>query len=121
MTGIASVRNRDLSICLGEEQERSLRETLASRPTWPRIRRSELPAQLAHKVTFFVGSAESQITDVPGLTLYRHPAPTSPAPVTYEPSVAVVVQGRKQVELGPKVFLYDAIEISADVARPAGR
>jgi AraC-like DNA-binding protein len=71
-------------------------------------RRSELPAQLAHKVAFFVGSAESQITDVPGLTLYRHPAPTTPAPVTYEPSVAVVVQGRKQVELGPKVFLYDA-------------
>jgi AraC-like DNA-binding protein len=67
-----------------------------------------LAAELAHKVAFFIGTAESQATDVPGLTLYRHTGPTPPAPVNYEPSVALVVQGRKQVELGPNTFLYDA-------------
>ena len=69
--------------------------------------RAELLAELARKVALFVGSAESFATDVPGLTLYRHTRPTRPAPATYQPSVAVVVQGRKQVELGPNTFLYD--------------
>jgi AraC-type transcriptional regulator N-terminus len=73
-----------------------------------RDRRNELRAELARKVALFVGSTESRVTDVPGLTLYRHTAPTLPAPVTYEPSVALVVQGRKQVELGPNTFFYDA-------------
>ena len=68
---------------------------------------ADLLAELARKVASFVGSAESLATNVPGLTLHRHSAPTRPAPATYEPSVAVVVQGRKQVELGPNTFLYD--------------
>ncbi len=46
-------------------------------------------------------------TDIPGLTLHRRTAPTAPASVTYEPSVAVVVQGRKRVELGRATFFYD--------------
>ncbi len=71
-------------------------------------RRTELRLQLARKVASFVGSTDSRVTDVPGLTLYRHTAPTTPVPVTYEPSVAQVVQGRKRVELGPNTFLYDA-------------
>ena len=87
-------------------------ETIATEKTSSQVRlaedrRSALRAQLARKVALFIGSAESQVTDVPGLTLYRHTAPTAPAPVTYEPSVALVVQGRKQVELGPNAFLYD--------------
>jgi len=73
-----------------------------------RDRRSDLARELARKVALSVGSTESRVTDIPGLTLYRHTAPTPPAPVTYEPSVALVVQGRKQVELGSNTFLYDA-------------
>jgi AraC-like DNA-binding protein len=69
--------------------------------------RAEMRVELARKVALFVGSAESLATDVPGLTLYRHTAPTRPAPATYEPSLAVVVQGRKQVELGANTFVYD--------------
>jgi hypothetical protein len=64
---------------------------------------------LARKVACFVGSAESLATPVPGLTLHRHTAPTNPAPVTYEPSVALVVQGRKRVELGANTFVYDPL------------
>jgi len=65
-------------------------------------------AQLALKVASFVGSAESRTTDIPGLTLHRYTAPTTPASVTYEPSVALVVQGRKRVELAGRTFFYDA-------------
>lgn len=68
---------------------------------------AELRTELARKVASFVGLANSLTTDVPGLTLYRHIAPTAPAPATYEPSVALVVQGRKQVELGTATFIYD--------------
>ena len=67
-----------------------------------------MQAELAHKVAFFIGTAESRATDVPSLTLYRHTLPTTPASVNYEPSVALVVQGSKQVELGANTFLYDA-------------
>ena len=66
-----------------------------------------MQAELAYKVALFVGTTESRVTEVPGLTLYRHTMPTAPAPANYEPSVAFVVQGRKQVELGPNKFLYD--------------
>ncbi len=83
------------------------RKISVTRPSQPTDRRNELRAELARKVALFVGRTESRPTDVPGLTLYRHTAPTMPAPVTYEPSVALVVQGRKQVELGPNTFLYD--------------
>ncbi len=55
-----------------------------------------------------MGSAETLSTDIPGLTLHRRTAPTAPLSVTYEPSVAVVVQGRKRVELRRKTFIYDA-------------
>ncbi len=72
-----------------------------------RHRRSEPQAELARKVACFVGSEDSLPTPVPGLTLYRQTAPTTPAPVTYEPSVALVVQGRKQVQLGVNTFVYD--------------
>ena len=45
--------------------------------------------------------------DIPGLTIYRHTGPTAPDSVTYEPSVAVVAQGRKRVDLGRTTFIYD--------------
>jgi AraC-like DNA-binding protein len=62
---------------------------------------------LARKVAQFIGSAASRSTDIAGLTLYQHTAPTAPTPVTYEPSVALVVQGQKRVELGQRTFFYD--------------
>ncbi|MDQ2710773.1 MAG: AraC family transcriptional regulator [Acidobacteriota bacterium] len=73
----------------------------------PKSRAQEVGAELARKVAQFIGSAESLPTDIPGLTLYQRTAPTAPASVTYEPSVAVVVQGRKRVELGRRTFFYD--------------
>jgi AraC-like DNA-binding protein len=68
----------------------------------------ELRAALARKIASIIGSAENRATDIPGLTLRRRTAPTAPCPATYEPSVTVIAQGRKRVELGPNIFIYDA-------------
>ena len=70
-------------------------------------RARELRSELAHKIAFSIGSAEKRITDVPGLTLYRRTHPMPPASGTYEPSLAVVAQGRKRVALGPTSFIFD--------------
>jgi AraC-like DNA-binding protein len=68
----------------------------------------ELRLELARKIALFVGAAETRITEIPGLSLHRRTAPTAPCCMTYEPSVAVVAQGRKRVELGRNLFTYDA-------------
>jgi AraC-like DNA-binding protein len=68
----------------------------------------ELRKELARKIALFVGSAENRATDIPGLTLHRRTAPTAPCSMTYQPGVTVIAQGRKRVELGRKIFIYDA-------------
>ena len=62
---------------------------------------------LAHRIAFHVGTAEKRATEVPRLSLHRRTAPTSPCSSTYEPSLIVVAQGRKQVDLGATTFVYD--------------
>jgi AraC-like DNA-binding protein len=71
-------------------------------------RTRELQAQLAAKVAHLVGSAEKLATAIPRLTLHRRTAPTGACPVTYEPSVIVVPQGRKQVQIGSRALTYDS-------------
>jgi AraC-like DNA-binding protein len=68
--------------------------------------RSALRATLARKIASFMGNAEKQATLIPGLSLYRRTAPTSPCSGTYEPGVTVMVQGQKRVDLGSTTFLY---------------
>jgi AraC-like DNA-binding protein len=70
-------------------------------------RASELRAALARKIASFIGSEEKLITEVPGLLFSRRTAPTAPAAATYEPSLAVVAQGRKQAILGGSRFVFD--------------
>jgi AraC-like DNA-binding protein len=76
--------------------------------TSPPDRARELRAELARKIALFIGSAENRATDIPGLTLHRRTAPTAPCSMTYEPGVTVIAQGRKRVELGRNIFIYDA-------------
>jgi AraC-like DNA-binding protein len=68
----------------------------------------ELRTELARKIALFIGSAENRATDIPGLTLHRRTAQTAPCSMTYQPSVTVIAQGRKRVELGRNIFIYDA-------------
>jgi AraC-like DNA-binding protein len=71
-------------------------------------RARELQAQLATKVARLIGSAEKLATAIPRLTLHRRTAPTAGCPVTYEPSIIVVPQGRKQVQIGSEALTYDS-------------
>ncbi len=70
-------------------------------------RTSKTRKELARKIAFFVGSGERLITEVPGLMLTRRTAPTAPTLATYEPSLAVVAQGRKQANLAGTTFIFD--------------
>jgi AraC-like DNA-binding protein len=67
-----------------------------------------LRLKLARKIAFFVGSGENLTTAIPRLSLHRRTSPTAPCSMTYQPSVTVMAQGRKRVELGRNVFVYDA-------------
>lgn len=67
----------------------------------------ELRADLARKIAWFIGASERLITDVPGLLLVRRTAPSEPCSGTYTPSVIVVAQGSKRVDLGQTTFTYD--------------
>jgi AraC-like DNA-binding protein len=63
--------------------------------------------ELAKKIAWFIGSSERKVTEVPGLLLVRRTAPTAPCSGTYTPSVIVVAQGSKRVDLGQTSFTYD--------------
>ena len=73
----------------------------------PPNRARELRSELARKIASFIGTKEKLITGVPGLLLSRRTAPTAPASATYEPSLAVVAQGRKRADLGGTTFIFD--------------
>jgi len=68
---------------------------------------AELRVELASKIALFIGAAENRATGVPGLTLHRRTAATVPCSTTYQPSVTVMAQGRKRVDLGRTTFIYD--------------
>ena len=70
-------------------------------------RRAQLRSELAQKIDSLMGSREKWVTDLPGLMLVRRTTVAAPACGTYEPSIAVIAQGRKRVELGNKTFIYD--------------
>ncbi|MBS1877006.1 MAG: AraC family transcriptional regulator [Acidobacteria bacterium] len=62
---------------------------------------------LARKIASHVGLEERWQTAIPGLLLVRRTDAGCPACTTYEPSVAVIAQGSKRVELGRTAFIYD--------------
>ncbi|MGB2637243.1 MAG: AraC family transcriptional regulator [Candidatus Acidiferrum sp.] len=64
-------------------------------------------SELARKIASYIGLKEKLITEVPGLLLTRRTAPTAPATATYEPSLAVVAQGRKRATLAGTTFIFD--------------
>src|SRR6202035_3805059 len=51
------------------------------------------------------GAAELS-TYVPGLTLYGATVPTAPNPCTYVPSLLVIPQGKKRVDLGKQSYVF---------------
>ena len=67
----------------------------------------DLRAELANKIAWFIGSSERRNTEIPGLLLVRRTAPTAPCSGRYTPSVIIVAQGSKRVDLGKTTFIYD--------------
>lgn len=64
--------------------------------------------ELAATIAQWIGKEERMETAIAGVRLARRTGPTTPCAVTYEPSVVVVAQGRKRVDLGGNTFFYDA-------------
>jgi AraC-like DNA-binding protein len=62
--------------------------------------------ELAGSISKALGSTATLSTEVPGLTLYRNTAPTAPNPCTYEPSLLLIPQGKKRVDLGKLSYVF---------------
>src|SRR5580692_13218102 len=62
--------------------------------------------ELAGSISKALGSATELSTEVPGLKLYRNTAPTAPNPCSYEPSLLLIPQGKKRVDLGKQSYVF---------------
>ena len=82
---------------------KNTKQTFIPRENPPR----ELRAEFARKIALVIGKEEKRITEVPGMSLHQRTSPTAPCRATYHPGIIVVAQGSKQVNLGPKCFIYD--------------
>jgi len=63
---------------------------------------------LGKNIARWTEDSEHCITAFQGLTLIRHDEPTEPMSGVYEPSICMVAQGAKRVQLGNDTFVYDA-------------
>ncbi|HMH12154.1 MAG TPA: AraC family transcriptional regulator [Edaphobacter sp.] len=66
----------------------------------------EIRATLAQRIIGFIGKSEDQATTIPGFAIYRRDHPTGPIFGLYEPSLTLLVQGRKRVMFGQEAFAY---------------
>ncbi len=62
--------------------------------------------ELAGSISKALDGAADLSTGVPGLSLYRNTAPTAPVPCTYEPSLLLIPQGQKRVDLGKQRYVF---------------
>ncbi|WP_224984464.1 AraC family transcriptional regulator [Geomonas agri] len=63
---------------------------------------------LRRSVARWTEQGEMFTTPVPGLSLFRREEVTEPASGIYEPSVCLVAQGAKRIQLGDETLIYDA-------------
>src|SRR5579862_5232219 len=70
----------------------------------PRV--TQVLRELAGAINKALDGAVDLSTGVPGLTLYRSTAPTTPNPCTYEPSLLLIPQGKKRVDLGKESYVF---------------
>ena len=80
----------------------------------------EQQAELAALVTRLTPQEGIHPSAIPPLTVIRSNAPSVPTPSVYEPSLCIVVQGRKRALLGDDVYYYDALNyLTVSVTLPA--
>jgi hypothetical protein len=63
---------------------------------------------MAHLLAGLATGQGFSASRLPGVKFMRSTAYAPPTPITYEPSIVVVAQGRKAGRLGERTFLYDA-------------
>jgi AraC-like DNA-binding protein len=81
---------------------------------------TRLQSVIAARVIRFAPSDGLHRTPIGAVTLARSNRPSAPVPSVYEPSLCVVVQGRKRAVLGKDVLVYDALNyLVASVTLPA--
>lgn len=62
--------------------------------------------ELAGAISKVMGQASEMSTVFPGLTLYQNTVPTAPNPCTYAPSLLLIPQGKKRVDLGKQSYVF---------------
>src|ERR1700732_1373512 len=67
---------------------------------------SRMLKELADTISKVMGGSAELSTQVPGLTLYQNTCPTAPNPCTYEPSLLLIPQGKKRVDLGKQSYVF---------------
>src|ERR1700758_1596667 len=84
----------------------------------PSQRVAQLLKELTGAISNALDSSDNLSTGIPGLALYRNTAPTGLNPCTYEPSLLLIPQGKKRVDLGKEsyefgesTFLLTSIEL----------
>ncbi|RNC66315.1 MAG: AraC family transcriptional regulator [Desulfuromonadales bacterium] len=65
-------------------------------------------AALGESIARWTDKGEQFTTAVPGLALFRRTEPSEPITGMYEPSLCLVTQGAKRVQLGDDTYVYDA-------------
>lgn len=80
----------------------------------------EQQAELAALVTRLTPEEGIHRSAIPSLTVLRANSPSIPTPSLYDPSLCIVVQGRKRALLGDDVYYYDALNyLTVSVTLPA--
>src|SRR5580698_4692367 len=62
--------------------------------------------ELADTIGKAMGRSAELSNVLPGLSLYQNRTPTAPNPCTYEPSLLIVPQGKKHVDLGKQSYVF---------------
>ncbi|WP_306533292.1 AraC family transcriptional regulator [Geobacter sp.] len=65
-------------------------------------------AALGESIARWTEQGEQFTTTVPGLALFQRTEPSEPVTGMYEPSLCMVAQGAKRVQLGDDTYVYDA-------------
>lgn len=73
--------------------------------------------ELAEEISKVMGSASEVPTAVPGLTLYQNIVPTAPNPCTYVPSLLLIPQGKKRVDLGKQSYVFGESTNQSSISR----
>src|SRR5512146_2032130 len=99
--------SRQVSPAMTAMASDSRKPTRAREATDARERVNELCGELAALLAQRTPGDGGHETEIPELKFYRFSNPTKPVHVVQQPAVYVVVQGRKQVTVGDRAYVYD--------------